>query len=163
MRVVAPLVLVAALPGCTRPQPNTIAPANRVRATGPEATLPIAADTSTVDLHPGGSGIHAIPWVDAAVAADGRSLIVRFESRGSGCDWLDHIDTRETDKRVRITVYLAENPDLNNTGDGPLTTCAAPARYAAARVPLTRPLRGRTVVDAASGDTARPVARLADA
>jgi hypothetical protein len=157
------VALVLAATGCMRTKADAVARPNRARPSGALATVPLTADAAVVPAHAGGLDPRPLAWADGALTDGGRALLVRFLNRGTGCDWLDHVDVAESAGRVRVTVYLALNPALNTVGNGPPTICASPARYGVARASLTRPLRGRVVIDGAAGDVPRPVARLGPA
>lgn len=64
---------------------------------------------AVVPAHAGGLDPRPLAWADGALTDGGRALLVRFLNRGTGCDWLDHVDVAESAGRVRVTVYLALN------------------------------------------------------
>ena len=134
--------------------PNRIASVNTARPDG--ARIPISTAEPVTPVRTGGLSPTEMPWAEAAVSSDGRTLLIRFFN---DCGLLADVAAKETDERVEVTLMVATDPKFNTTGDGPAVRCVGPAKNELAKLDLSRPLDGRAIYDGYDGKP-RPVTRL---
>lgn len=101
------------------------------------------ADAGPVKPHRRTLGTHKVRWISAKPVKRGTHLRITWWSGIAPCTVLDHVQTRETAKKVIVTVYEGSDPAARNT------MCAALAVKKFTTVKLRSPLGTRKIVDGA--------------
>lgn len=136
----AAIVTVMAAPGAQgavkhlSSPPGPVAPA--VGPTSPAQTVPVKPYGRTV-------GTHKVRWISAKPVAHGKRLRITWWSGIAPCTVLDRVKTKETAKKVVVTIYEGTSPAAKNT------VCAEIAIKKSTTVKLRAPLGKRKLVDGA--------------
>ncbi|WP_235558037.1 hypothetical protein [Sphaerimonospora mesophila] len=118
--------------------PGPVAPA--VGPSSPAETVPTKPHGRTI-------GTHKVRWISAKPVAHGKRLRITWWSGAAPCTVLDRVKTKETAKKVVVTVYEGADPAAENT------MCAAIAIKKSTTVKLRTPLGKRKLVDGAEPKT----------
>ena len=94
---------------------------------------------SPVEPTTGLQDVHMVPWQDAIVGDDDRTLTLTWWSGLPACVGLDHVDIRYSEDDVTATLYEGTVP-----GSG---ACAEIAMFVSTTVKLDQAVEGRRIVD----------------
>jgi hypothetical protein len=130
---------------CASPSPT---PASA----GPDTPVSTCVDTpggdpgspvaQPVTPRPGMADVAPRGWDTADVSADGLILTIGFVSGVEPCSLLDHVDVRQAQNAVTVTLFEGHDPDV-----GANTACPDIGVYKSVQVELDTPLGDRDVRD----------------
>lgn len=93
---------------------------------------------------PGMLGVRAVPWQQADVGDDDRTLNVDFTSGVQPCYVLDHVQIEYGEDAVTITLYEGHQPGSEDLA------CPEIGVFKSVTVVLDEPLAGQMLVDGAA-------------
>lgn len=143
--VLLTIVLVLAACSGSDQAPTAPLPGSSVSTVIPPGQqVPTEPSPSPVEPTPGLQGVRPVPWDEAIVGDDDRTITLTFYTGIPECYGLDRADVAYGQEEVTITRYEGTVPGAQ--------ACIEIAVFASTTVMLDEPLDGRDIIDGAKGD-----------